>query len=164
LNIFWRGFSLSSRPQHTLKVLLLLTPMCLLKYVLNCEQNSSFFIFRSGLTVTGLARVYCIMDQSCSSVSLEGWTWNFGRVWGSGLELLPRFDIPRPVLACHTITTSKINIFPACMPHSAHRNLQNQIDGPWSKQTEDSCEELSEAVWDTRSPRRWRWTVLSDAA
>jgi hypothetical protein len=34
--------------------------MCLLKYELNCEQNfSPFFIFQSGLTVTGVARVYC---------------------------------------------------------------------------------------------------------
>jgi hypothetical protein len=31
-----------------------------LKYVLNCEQNFTFFIFRSGLTVTGLLRVYCL--------------------------------------------------------------------------------------------------------
>jgi hypothetical protein len=36
-----------------------------LKYVLNCEQNFSFFIFRSGLTVTGLARVYCIQCCHC---------------------------------------------------------------------------------------------------
>jgi hypothetical protein len=39
LDIFLRGFSLSSCPQHGLKVLLLLTPTYLLKYVLNCEQN-----------------------------------------------------------------------------------------------------------------------------
>jgi hypothetical protein len=31
-----------------------------LKYVLKCEQHLSFLIFRSGFTVTGLARVYCI--------------------------------------------------------------------------------------------------------
>jgi hypothetical protein len=53
LDIFLCGSSLSSCPQHSLKVLLLLNPTCLLKYVLNCEQVS-FFIFRSGL-----ARVYC---------------------------------------------------------------------------------------------------------
>jgi hypothetical protein len=35
-----------------------LNPTCLVKYVLNFEQNCSLFIFRSGLTVTGLARVY----------------------------------------------------------------------------------------------------------
>jgi hypothetical protein len=42
-------FSLSNCPQHSLKALLLLNHMCLLKYVLNCEQNVSFFIhvFRS---------------------------------------------------------------------------------------------------------------------
>jgi hypothetical protein len=37
--------------------------MCLLKYVLNCEQNFSFFDLdypTPGLTVTGLARVCCI--------------------------------------------------------------------------------------------------------
>jgi hypothetical protein len=50
LDIFLRGFSPSSCPQRSLKVLLLLNPMCLLKYVLNCEQNFSFFIFRPGLS------------------------------------------------------------------------------------------------------------------
>jgi hypothetical protein len=34
--------------------------MCLLKYVFKCEQKISFFVFRSGLTVTGLARVYTV--------------------------------------------------------------------------------------------------------
>jgi hypothetical protein len=43
LDIVLRGFSLSGCPQHSLKVLLLLNPTCLLKYVLNCEQNFSFF-------------------------------------------------------------------------------------------------------------------------
>jgi hypothetical protein len=43
LNIFLRSFSLSSCPQHSLKVHLLLNPTCLLKYVLNCEQNFSYF-------------------------------------------------------------------------------------------------------------------------
>jgi hypothetical protein len=37
-----------------------LNAMCLLKYVLNCEQHFSCFILRSGLIVTGLARVYSI--------------------------------------------------------------------------------------------------------
>jgi hypothetical protein len=38
--------------------------MCLLKYVLNCEENFQFFIFRSGLTVARLARVYiCFCDS-----------------------------------------------------------------------------------------------------
>jgi hypothetical protein len=36
-----------------------LNSTCLLKYVLNSEQHFSFFIFRSGLTVTGLVRVHC---------------------------------------------------------------------------------------------------------
>jgi hypothetical protein len=63
LDILLRDFSLSSCPQHNLKALLLcslllLNPVCPLKYVLNCEQNCSFFIFRSELTVTGLAKVY----------------------------------------------------------------------------------------------------------
>jgi hypothetical protein len=57
LDIFLRGFSLSSCPEHSLKVLLLLNPSCLLKYVLNCEENISNFI----LTVTGLARADCIL-------------------------------------------------------------------------------------------------------
>jgi hypothetical protein len=43
LDIFLRGFSLSSCPQHSLKFPLLLKPMCLLKYVLNCDHN--FLIF-----------------------------------------------------------------------------------------------------------------------
>jgi hypothetical protein len=50
LDIFLRGFSLSSCPQHSLKVLLLLNVTCLLKYALNCEQIFSFFFFRSGLS------------------------------------------------------------------------------------------------------------------
>jgi hypothetical protein len=37
-----------------------LSAMCVLKYVLNCEQHFSFFVFPSGLTVTGLAKVYYI--------------------------------------------------------------------------------------------------------
>jgi hypothetical protein len=46
------GFSLSSYHQHRLKALLLLYPMCLLKdtRILNCEQNFSFVIFRSGIS------------------------------------------------------------------------------------------------------------------
>jgi hypothetical protein len=44
LDIFLRGSSLSSCPQHSLKVLLLLNATCLLKYVLSCEQKFSFFI------------------------------------------------------------------------------------------------------------------------
>jgi hypothetical protein len=52
LDIFLRGFSLSNCPQHSLKVLLvqsllLLNPICLLKYVLKCEQNFLFFVFRT---------------------------------------------------------------------------------------------------------------------
>jgi hypothetical protein len=43
LDIFLRGFSPSSCPQHSLKVLLLLNPMCLLKYVSSCEENFSYF-------------------------------------------------------------------------------------------------------------------------
>jgi hypothetical protein len=34
-----------------------LNAMCLIQYVLNCEQHSSFSVFRSGLTVTGLPGV-----------------------------------------------------------------------------------------------------------
>jgi hypothetical protein len=43
LDIVLQDFSLSSCPQHSQKVLLLLNPMYLLKYVLNCEQNFSYF-------------------------------------------------------------------------------------------------------------------------
>jgi hypothetical protein len=43
LDTFLRGFSLSSCPQRSQKVLLLLNPICLLKHVLNCEQNISYF-------------------------------------------------------------------------------------------------------------------------
>jgi hypothetical protein len=35
--------------------------MCLLKYVLNCEQPFTVFIFQTGLTVSRSARVYCVM-------------------------------------------------------------------------------------------------------
>jgi hypothetical protein len=55
LDIYLRGFSLSSCLQHSLKLLLLwslllLNPMCLSKHVLNCQRNFSFSIFRSGLS------------------------------------------------------------------------------------------------------------------
>jgi hypothetical protein len=43
LDSFLRGFSFSSCPQLSLKVLLLLNHMCPLMYVVNCEQN--FFRF-----------------------------------------------------------------------------------------------------------------------
>jgi hypothetical protein len=46
--VFW--FQFSSCPQHSLKALVLLNPTCLLKCILNCEQNFLFFIFRSGLS------------------------------------------------------------------------------------------------------------------
>jgi hypothetical protein len=39
LDIFLRGFSLCSCPQHSLKAPLLLNPMRRLKYVLNCEHT-----------------------------------------------------------------------------------------------------------------------------
>jgi hypothetical protein len=42
LDIFLRGFSLSSCPQHRLKVLLLLNPMSFFKLALSCEQNFSY--------------------------------------------------------------------------------------------------------------------------
>jgi hypothetical protein len=48
--MFLRGFSLASCPQHSLKVPLALYATCLLKYVLNCEEDSSFVIFRSELS------------------------------------------------------------------------------------------------------------------
>jgi hypothetical protein len=60
LDIFLRGFSLSSCPQHSPKVLLLLNLICLLKQVLSREQNFSYFdpdYPTSGLTAAGLARV-----------------------------------------------------------------------------------------------------------
>jgi hypothetical protein len=44
-----------------------LNAMCLLKYVLNCEQYFSHFESdypTSGLTVTGLMRVYCILNKT----------------------------------------------------------------------------------------------------
>jgi hypothetical protein len=71
LDILLHGFSLSSCPQHSLKVLLLLNPMCLLKYVLNCEHNFSFFMFRFRLTVTGLMRDCCIASDGRMSDVLK---------------------------------------------------------------------------------------------
>jgi hypothetical protein len=50
LDIFLHGFSLSSSPHHSLRAILLLNLKCLLKYVLNCKQNISFFILLSGLS------------------------------------------------------------------------------------------------------------------
>jgi hypothetical protein len=54
LDIFLRGFSLSSYPQHSTKVLLFesllrLNPTCLLKHVLKCEQN--FVIFHISIRI-----------------------------------------------------------------------------------------------------------------
>jgi hypothetical protein len=40
LDIFLPGFSLSSCPQHSLKALLLLNPLCLFKYVLKCDGHA----------------------------------------------------------------------------------------------------------------------------
>lgn len=40
-DIFLRGFSLCSCPQHTLKVLLLVNRTCV--HVLDCERNFSYF-------------------------------------------------------------------------------------------------------------------------
>jgi hypothetical protein len=42
------------------------------KYILKCEENFSFFVFPSGLTVTGLARVYCIKDAGVVADSQTG--------------------------------------------------------------------------------------------
>jgi hypothetical protein len=75
-NIFLRSFSLSTWPQHSLKFLLLLNPMCLLNYVLNCEQNLfRFFIFRSGLARVSniqlrLLRLCRLMSPSNRSIKL----------------------------------------------------------------------------------------------
>jgi hypothetical protein len=46
-------------PEQTSDSFDFLNVVCPLKYVLNCEQHFPFFIFQSGLTVTGLAKVYC---------------------------------------------------------------------------------------------------------
>jgi hypothetical protein len=64
--IFLRGFSLSSCPQNSLKVLLLLNVMSLKV----CTQLwTEFSTFRSGLTVTVLARVYCTSVSPANSHS-----------------------------------------------------------------------------------------------
>jgi hypothetical protein len=44
-----------------------LNAVCILKYVLRCEQHFSFFIFRSGLPV----RVYCNWDTKQMTVKLS---------------------------------------------------------------------------------------------
>jgi hypothetical protein len=75
LDIFLRDFSLSSWPQQNLKVLLLLNPICLLKCVLNFEQDFLFFIFRPGLPVTGLARGFFMSEMNIfhfSKYPIEG--------------------------------------------------------------------------------------------
>jgi hypothetical protein len=72
LNNFLRGVSVSNCHQHSLKVLLLLNAVCLLKYVLKCEQSFSFLIIWSRLTITRLASVYCTrMSCTLSSVHRE---------------------------------------------------------------------------------------------
>jgi hypothetical protein len=69
LDIFLRGFSISICPEQSLKVLLLRYLTCLLKYVLDCEQN--FFIFPYGLSdiqinciCTSQQKVLCIWIRS----------------------------------------------------------------------------------------------------
>jgi hypothetical protein len=45
--------------------------ICLLEYVLKCDRHFSLFIFRSKLTVTRLARVYCIHKSTPSAFILK---------------------------------------------------------------------------------------------
>jgi NAD-dependent dihydropyrimidine dehydrogenase PreA subunit len=59
LDILLCGFCLSSCPQHSLKALLLLNPLWLLKYVLNPEKNFSFSYFGPVYFTSGLERTYC---------------------------------------------------------------------------------------------------------
>jgi hypothetical protein len=47
--------------------------------LLNCEQNFSFFIFRFGLTVTGLARICFVLGERKSIGSLENERGEQGR-------------------------------------------------------------------------------------
>jgi hypothetical protein len=47
--------------EQTIDLSAYLNVICLLKHVLNCEQHFSFFIFRPGLTVTGLASGFCTL-------------------------------------------------------------------------------------------------------
>jgi hypothetical protein len=83
LDIFLRGSSLFSCPQQSLEVLLLLNPTCLLKCVLNCERNFSFFIFRSGLTVTGLVKVYYIYNKGTIKLLILDYNCSFDKYLNS---------------------------------------------------------------------------------
>jgi hypothetical protein len=59
LGYFLAWFQSLKLPSAQSESPLTLIPCVFLKYVFNCEQNCSFFMFRSGLTVTGLPRTHC---------------------------------------------------------------------------------------------------------
>jgi hypothetical protein len=65
---WFQSLQLPSAQSQSPLVLIGLAPkshVCLLKHVLNCEEHFPFFIFQSGLTVTGLERVYCNIFNFC---------------------------------------------------------------------------------------------------
>jgi hypothetical protein len=77
----------------------ILNAMCLLKHVLNCEQHFKCFIFRSGLTVTGLERV-CYMWKEVDV------TWFEIRL----MNLLTYYDSLTNMHSCRLETQSIISL------------------------------------------------------
>jgi hypothetical protein len=122
LDKFLWGFSLSSCPQHSLKILTLLNSTCLSKYVLNLERNFSYFIFRFGLSdvrincnrnsegfllyllrLSGTEFTWYIAHHLAYCASLE-WYWMMMSVEQSveclaGETKLPRENLPQ----CHFV-------------------------------------------------------------
>lgn len=65
-----RVSSIQFKPQHSLKTLLLPNPMWLLNYILNSENNFSFFIFQSILPDTWINCNQISEDLLYSSIAL----------------------------------------------------------------------------------------------
>jgi hypothetical protein len=79
----WRNFQVLS--EQTSDICAFLNAICLSKQLLNCEQHFLFFIFRSRLTVIGLARVcYVYIGLHIHIVTCKGLAWLL--VMGSGFD------------------------------------------------------------------------------
>jgi hypothetical protein len=94
----WRNFQVLSH--QTSDSSAFLNAMCLLKYALNCEKHSSFFIFQSGLTVTGLARVRCIPYEihlyHLAYMEWAGSNFNVSNLYVGGTQLESRLHTHNP--------------------------------------------------------------------
>jgi hypothetical protein len=80
-----------------------LNAVCLLKYVLNYEKRFFLFsIFWSGFTLTGLARVYCLLQALTVIISLNR-TNGLGFVTGTQCVLHAIRGVPRNASVHHIL-------------------------------------------------------------